>query len=74
MDSRPSSSARPNEPPMPDALAYFLTWTTYGTWLPGDERGWILRGSGFQAPRPVLQKLAGERMTEAPLALSDEQR
>ena len=23
-----------------EPLAYFLTWTTYGTWLPGDERGW----------------------------------
>ena len=21
------------------ALAYFITWTTYGTWLPGDKRG-----------------------------------
>jgi len=24
---------------MPDPLAFFLTWTTYGTWLPGDPRG-----------------------------------
>jgi REP element-mobilizing transposase RayT len=23
-----------------DPIAYFLTWTTYGTWLPGDARGW----------------------------------
>ena len=23
----------------PEPLAYLLTWTTYGTWLPGDERG-----------------------------------
>src|SRR5438309_2044603 len=22
-------------------LAYHLIWTTYGTWLPGDARGWI---------------------------------
>jgi len=21
-----------------DTLAWFLTWTTYGSWLPGDER------------------------------------
>jgi hypothetical protein len=32
---------RENEGPLPDPLAYFLTWATYGTWLPGDERGWI---------------------------------
>jgi len=22
-------------------MAYFITWTTYGTWLPGDERCWV---------------------------------
>ena len=22
-----------------EPIAYFITWTTYGTWLPGDERG-----------------------------------
>jgi hypothetical protein len=21
------------------AIAFFSTWTTYGTWLPGDQRG-----------------------------------
>jgi hypothetical protein len=21
-------------------MAFFLTWTTYGSWLPGDDRGW----------------------------------
>ncbi|MCA9023576.1 MAG: hypothetical protein KDA86_00045 [Planctomycetaceae bacterium] len=25
---------------MSEPLAFFLTWMTYGTWLPGDERGW----------------------------------
>ena len=24
--------------PLPEPLAYFLTWPTYGTWLPGDAR------------------------------------
>ncbi len=31
---------------------WFLTWTTYGTWLPGDERGFvgpILIGKGYRA-------------------------
>ncbi|HEX3998701.1 MAG TPA: hypothetical protein VHX65_09150 [Pirellulales bacterium] len=22
------------------AIAFFSAWTTYGTWLPGDARGW----------------------------------
>lgn len=27
----------------PEALAYLLTWTTYGTWLRGDSRGYVGR-------------------------------
>ena len=27
--------------PLGEPLAFFLTWTTYGSWLPGDERGWV---------------------------------
>ncbi|MEX1230369.1 MAG: hypothetical protein WEB58_09020 [Planctomycetaceae bacterium] len=26
---------------MDDPVALFITWTTYGTWLPGDERGYV---------------------------------
>src|SRR5262249_3307643 len=34
-------------------LAYFLTWTTYGTWLPGDARGWVqVPGVGHPATGP----------------------
>lgn len=25
-------------------IAYMLTWTTYGTWLQGDRRGWVKNG------------------------------
>lgn len=36
---------------MIDPVALFLTWTTYGTWLPGDERGYVTNtltpGGGF---------------------------
>jgi REP element-mobilizing transposase RayT len=38
--SSPSSYGRDVKPP----LAYFITWTTYGTWLHGDRRGWVDRG------------------------------
>lgn len=65
---------RPNEPPMPEALAYFITWTTYGTWLPGDERGWVLRGRGFQIPNPIRQQKAREKMTETECVLDTKQR
>ncbi len=32
------------------AIAFFSTWTTYGTWLPGDERGWFERRRGWREP------------------------
>ena len=69
-----NAKTRPNEPPMPYPLAFFLTWTTYGTWLPGDERGRVLKGQGFQLPRPVTKKLAVERMTEPVGVLDNSQR
>ena len=59
---------------MPDPLAFFLTWTTYGTWLPGDERGWAWKGKGFQLPEARKQKAARNRMTEPPCALDEQQR
>jgi REP element-mobilizing transposase RayT len=66
--------ARGNEPPMPEPLAYFLTWSTYGTWLPGDERGWIEYGHGWQLPDAVRKLEAEARMTEDACRLDGEQR
>jgi len=56
--------ARGNESPMQEPLAYFLTWSTYGTWLPGDERGWIEFGHGWQLPDAVRKLEAEASMTE----------
>lgn len=56
-------------------LAYFITWTTYGAWLPGDERGWLKRGSSvIQAPDPNLQVAARAAMTQESVVLTYEQR
>jgi REP element-mobilizing transposase RayT len=38
-----------------DALAYLLTWTTYGTWLRGDRRGYV--GRSLAGEGPVSPKL-----------------
>src|SRR5215831_3239926 len=65
---------RPHEPPMSEPLAFFLTWTTYGTWLPGDERGWVERGRGFQLPDPIRKREAEARMTEDACLLDQDQR
>ncbi len=29
---------------MAKTLGYMITWTTYGTWLQGDEKGWVKDG------------------------------
>ena len=59
---------------MTDPLALFLTWTTYGTWLPGDERGSRERGGRFRPPDARLRDDAARIMTENPCELSRPQR
>jgi REP element-mobilizing transposase RayT len=68
------NTGRECEPPLPDPLAYFLTWPCYGTWLPGDERGWIQYRRGMQLPDPILEREAAARMTEDACRLDLEQR
>jgi REP element-mobilizing transposase RayT len=56
-------------------LAYHITWTTYGTWLPGDSRGWIQSGtSGIQTPDEHRQRFAGLALAEEPVILAAHQR
>ncbi len=57
-----------------DPIAYFLTWVTYGTWLPGDARGWVEYRSGWQLPDPVRQLEAKARMTDDACLLTPPQR
>lgn len=59
---------------MAEPLAYLLTWATYGTWLPGDGRGWILYRRGWQLPDPVRRLEAVARMAENACRLDPEQR
>jgi len=56
------------------AIAYFSTWTTYGTWLPGDGRGWHSRGGIWQSPDLEIVKEAQYRMTETTVLLDELQR
>ena len=57
-----STRRRDCEPPSPEPLAYFLTWPTYGTWLPGDERGWVEFRHGWQLPDPARKREAQARL------------
>lgn len=64
----------PGAVPMADPLAFLLTWTTYGTWLPGDERGWYREREGWHRPDPKVLHEARRKLTESPLLLTDDQR
>lgn len=60
---------------MKDPIAYFLTWTTYGTWLPGDQRGWFDGDRRVvQAPDPLREEEARRLMTGQVVVLTAEQR
>ena len=57
-----------------DPLGYLLTWVTYGTWLPGDARGWVEYRAGWQLPDPVRELEAMAIMTEEACRLNPVQR
>ncbi|MEM6470997.1 MAG: transposase [Planctomycetota bacterium] len=52
-----------------DPIAFFLTWPTYGTWLPGDQRGWVEYQHGWQLPDPPRVLIAQSRMKESACVL-----
>ena len=49
---------------LPDPTAYFITWPTYGTWLPGSQKGWVEYRDGWKLPQPRLELECSSRMTE----------
>jgi REP element-mobilizing transposase RayT len=66
---------------------WFLTWTTYGTWLPGDRRGFVTHvrdpsgeqvihnqyGTPNDADMPRLEAYARSIMRQDPVRLTHEQ-
>ena len=60
---------------MSDPLAYLITWTTHGTWLPGDRRGWVTKQKpGIQAYDEVMEAIAERSLTDSPVILGPRQR
>ena len=43
-------------------MALFLTWTTYGSWLPGDDRGWCDDRGVMREPSHRLARHAAHAM------------
>ena len=67
MSDRPFNTGEP--------IAYFITWTTYGTWLPGDERGWRRKGSAdIQPPDEFIEQVNRAEMKETEFMLSPHDR
>jgi REP element-mobilizing transposase RayT len=54
-------------------IAYMLTWTTYGTWLQGDRRGWM-KNATIYSPNHSLEKVNRKRMKAKQVTLTKEQR
>jgi hypothetical protein len=59
---------------MDDPIAFFITIATYGTWLPGDQRGWIEYKRGWQLPDPLRELDAEARMSDDACVLTTELR
>ncbi len=53
-----------------EPIAHFITWTSFGTWLPGDERGWWRQGGEWQPANELFRKMAAAEMKETPFILS----
>ncbi|MGH7199139.1 MAG: transposase [Planctomycetaceae bacterium] len=73
-------------PALPDRY-WLLTWTTYGTWLPGDRRRFVSTvkdgpgpqvrhnkpGTAYDSNQPGLQRSAASLMKSAPIRLTSTQ-
>ncbi len=57
-----------------EVLAYFITWTCYGTFLPGDQRGWTKWHQGEKSPQPLLEQWCRDQMLEPVCFLDTSQR
>lgn len=55
-------------------IAFFLTWVTYGTWLPGDTRGWVEYKRGWKLPSETLESDCESRMSEDAVRFNPDQR
>ena len=58
---------------MAKTLGYMITWTTYGTWLQGDERGYVKNGT-IRPESKVLRETNKQLQRQAAIRLSKAQR
>ncbi len=53
-------------------IAYFITWTVYGTHLQGAATGWRKYGRGEMAPKPRLESWRAQRLKYSIQLLDDD--
>ena len=53
---------------MAKTIAYMITWTTYGTWLQGDERGYVKDGQ-ILPPNQSLENSNKQNLSKNPINL-----
>ncbi len=41
---------------MSKVIGYMVTWTTYGSWLPGDKRGYVRNGQTLSGDCKILEQ------------------
>jgi REP element-mobilizing transposase RayT len=58
---------------MPNTLGYMVTWTTYGTWLQGDERQYVKDGRVLP-PNKAIAAVNRQALKKEPVRLSIDQR
>ncbi|PNY36788.1 hypothetical protein C2E31_11080 [Rhodopirellula baltica] len=61
--------ANPDSP-----IAFFITWTVYGTFLQGDSRWWRKRQAGQQPPQPHLTQWHRDRLNHEVILLNQQHR
>jgi len=50
-------------------IGYMVTWTTYGSWLPGDERGYVEHGETMPGDPKILR--ASQMLQKSPAVKLD---
>ncbi|HBG25545.1 MAG: hypothetical protein A2Y10_05165 [Planctomycetes bacterium GWF2_41_51] len=53
-----------------EMIGFMATWTTYGTWLPGDERGYVDNKGQLQKGDPKLFQKSKELQKEETVKLN----
>ena len=58
---------------MAKTIGYMITWTTYGSWLQGDERGYVKNGKIHQANQTLANSNI-QNLSKDPVKLSKNHR